>query len=70
MKLYLRTILLSSGMFAAAIYLFHILIGGFLWKGYSYLQQPISDLTVTDAPNSGLMQLLTGIYVVIISKFK
>ncbi|MDF1548886.1 MAG: DUF998 domain-containing protein [Bacteroidales bacterium] len=62
MKSYLRTILLSSGMLAVVIYLLHILIGGFLWKGYCHLQQPISDLTATSAPNSGLMQLLTGIY--------
>lgn len=62
MKRNLRTILLSSGMLAVAIYLLHILIGGFLWKGYSHLQQPISDLTATGAPNRFLLLLFTNIY--------
>ncbi len=62
MKRYLRTILLSSGMLAVVIYLLHILLGGFLWKGYSHLQQPISDLTATGAPNRFLLLLFTNIY--------
>ena len=62
MKQYLRTILLSSGMLAVVIYLLHILIGGYLWKTYSHLQQPISDLTATGAPNRFLLLLFTNIY--------
>lgn len=62
MKSYLRTILLSSGMLAVVIYLLHILIGGYLWKTYSHLQQPISDLTATGAPNRFLLLLFTNIY--------
>jgi hypothetical protein len=62
MKQYLRPILLSSGMLAVVIYLLHILIGGYLWKTYSHLQQPISDLTATGAPNRFLLLLLTNIY--------
>jgi len=62
MKRYFRTTLLSSGMLAVVIYLLHILIGGILWKTYSHLQQPISDLTVTGAPNRFLLLLFTNIY--------
>jgi len=62
MKRYLRTILLSSGMLAVVIYLLHVLIGGYLWKTYSHLQQPISDLTATGAPNRSLLLLFTNIY--------
>ena len=62
MKLYLRKILLSSGMLAVVIYLLHILLGGYLWKTYSHLQQPISDLTATGAPNRSLLVLFTNIY--------
>jgi hypothetical protein len=62
MKRYLRTILLSSGMLAVVIYLLHVLIGGYLWKTYSHLQQPISDLTATGAPNRFLLLLFTNIY--------
>jgi len=62
MKLNLRTILLSSGMLAVVIYLLHVLLGGYLWKTYSHLQQPISDLTATGAPNRFLLLLFTNIY--------
>jgi len=62
MKRHLRAILLSSGMLAVVIYVLHILIGGYLWKTYSHLQQPISDLTATGAPNRFLMLLFTNIY--------
>jgi predicted membrane channel-forming protein YqfA (hemolysin III family) len=62
MKPYCRTILLSSGMLAVVIYLLHILIGGILWRTYNHLQQPISDLTATGAPNRFLLLLFTNIY--------
>jgi hypothetical protein len=62
MKRYLRSILLSAGMLAVVIYLLHILIGGYLWKTYSHLQQPISDLTATGAPNRFLLLMFTNIY--------
>ena len=62
MKLNLRTVLLSTGMLAVVIYLLHVLIGGFLWKTYSHLQQPISDLTATGAPNRFLLLLFTNTY--------
>jgi len=62
MKRYIRTILLSSGMLAVVIYLLHILLGGLLWQGYSHLQQPISDLTATGAPNRFLLLMFTNIY--------
>lgn len=59
---YLKTFLLSSGMLAVIIYFLHILIGGYLWKTYSHLQQPISDLTATGAPNRLFLLLFTNIY--------
>jgi hypothetical protein len=62
MKRHFRTILLSTGMLAVVIYLLHILIGGYLWKTFSHLQQPISDLTATGAPNRTLLLLFTNIY--------
>jgi len=62
MKGNLRTILLSSGMLAVVIYLLHILLGGYFWKTYSHLQQPISDLTATGAPNRFLLLMFTNIY--------
>jgi len=62
MKHYLKTLLLSSGMLAVVIYLLHVLIGGYLWVTYSHLQQPISDLTATGAPDRSLLLLFTNVY--------
>lgn len=62
MKRNLKTILLSTGILAVVIYFLHILIGGYLWKTYSHLQQPISDLTASGAPNRSLLLLFTNIY--------
>ncbi len=62
MKLSLSDVLMFSGVLAIAFYVLHIVIGGIKWKGYSHLQQPISDLTASGAPNRNLMLTLTTIY--------
>jgi hypothetical protein len=54
--------LLRTGMLAVPVYVLHVLLGGFLWKDYSHLQQPISDLTAIGAPSRTLMLNLTSIY--------
>lgn len=33
------------GAIAVFLYVFHVLLGGWLWEGYRHLHQPISDLT-------------------------
>jgi|GEM_PF-370264 len=58
----LRTVLLSLGMAAVFVYVLHIILGGILWPEYSQLQQPISDLTATGAPNRHLLLVLTTTY--------
>ncbi|MGB4843200.1 MAG: DUF998 domain-containing protein, partial [Ferruginibacter sp.] len=40
----------------------HVILGGILWHGYSHLQQPISDLTATGAPDRNLLLFLTNVY--------
>ncbi len=62
MKLLLGDLLMLSGMLAIVFYVVHVVIGGIKWKGYSHLQQPISDLTATGAPNRNLILSLTAIY--------
>jgi hypothetical protein len=62
MKLSFSDVLMLSGMFAIVFYVMHVVIGGIKWKGYSHLQQPISDLTATGAPNRHLMLTLSTIY--------
>jgi len=62
MNLLSGDILMLSGMLAILFYLLHVVVGGIKWKGYSHLQQPISDLTATGAPNRTLMLTFTTIY--------
>lgn len=62
MKRFFSTLLLSFGMLAVVMYLLHVVIGGYLWETYSHLQQPISDLTATGAPDRALMLLFTNTY--------
>lgn len=62
MKLLSGDLLMFSGMLSILFYVLHVVIGGIKWKGYSHLQQPISDLTATGAPDRNLMLSLTTIY--------
>jgi hypothetical protein len=62
MTLLVSGFLMLSGTLAIVFYILHVVIGGIKWKGYSHLQQPISDLTATGAPNRILMLTLTTIY--------
>jgi len=62
MNLIVNQALMLSGMLSVVFYVLHVVIGGIKWKGYSHLQQPISDLTATGAPNRNLMLSLTTIY--------
>jgi len=51
-----------SGMLAPVFYALHIVLGGFLWQGYSQIRQPISDLTATGAPDRLLLQGILYVY--------
>jgi hypothetical membrane protein len=62
MKKTTTKILMSSGMLAVIFYAIHVIYGGLLWKGYSHLHQPISDLTAIGAPDRVLMQTFTTTY--------
>jgi hypothetical protein len=62
MKLYFTQALMLSGVLAIVFYVLHVIIGGIKWKGYSHLQQPVSDLTAAGAPNRALMLMLTTVY--------
>lgn len=57
-----KKILMMSGMIAVGFYVLHVVTGGLLWHGYSHLQQPISDLTASGAPNRSLLQIFTILY--------
>lgn len=52
----------ASGMVAVCFYAVHVVLGGWLWSGYSHLQQPISDLTATGAPDRKVLLVFTNLY--------
>lgn len=56
------SLLRMSGMVSVFFYTLHVVLGGMLWKGYNHLQQPISDLTATGAPNRALLQIIATLY--------
>lgn len=53
---------LMFGIVAPLVYLAHIIIGSILWKEYSNVLQPISDLTATNAPNQHLLTIYTTLF--------
>lgn len=50
------------GAFGVLLYVLHVVLGGWLWEGYSHLQQPISDLTAQGAPDRALLTAITVLY--------
>lgn len=54
--------LVISGAVAVVLYVIHVVVGGFLWEGYSHLHQPISDLTARGAPDRELLGIVTFLY--------
>jgi hypothetical membrane protein len=54
--------LTGLGMLGVALYVLHVILGGFLWKGYNHLMQPISDLTGSGAPDKALLSIITLCY--------
>ncbi len=50
------------GMVGVILYILHTVLGGLLWRGYSHLMQPISDLTASGAPNKPLLDVIILFY--------
>lgn len=51
----MRKKLFVAGIISPVIYVLYVIIGGMLWKGYSQIKQPISDLSAKGAPNLGML---------------
>ena len=51
-----------SGAVGVIFYNAHVVIGGFLWDGYSHVRQTISELTAKGAPNADFLRILTSVY--------
>lgn len=54
--------LTGLGMLGVGLYVLHVVLGGFLWKGYDHLMQPISDLTASGAPDKDMLGVITLLY--------
>lgn len=52
------------GLVSVAAYVLHVVLGGFLWKGYDHLQQSISSLTGVDGPNRDLLNNILLFYAI------
>lgn len=50
------------GAIAVFFYVFHVLLGGWLWGDYRHLHQPISDLTAQGAPDRRILTAITFLY--------
>lgn len=50
------------GMLGPAIYVFAVVLGGFLWPQYSHIAQPVSDLLANGSPNKTLLDLIMVVY--------
>lgn len=55
-------ILSLCGIIGVAFYTLHVVLGGFLWQGYSHMSQAISELTGEGAPNAQMLRTLTTVY--------
>jgi hypothetical protein len=51
-------------MVAVAAYVLHVVLGGFLWQGYTHLHQSISSLTGVDGPNRELLNNILLAYAI------
>jgi hypothetical protein len=50
------------GALAPVVYLIAVLVGGYLWQGYSHYGETVSTLTSAGAPNQAVMVPLFAIY--------
>jgi hypothetical protein len=55
-------LLMLSGILAPIVDVIAIVLGGILWKEYSHLSQPVSDLLARNAPNKALLDPIFGVY--------
>ncbi len=54
--------LLLCGAWASGVYVLTVILGGFLWAGYSHIEQPVSDLIAAGAPNKPLLDSFFALY--------
>jgi len=50
------------GALAPFLYLVAVIVGGFLWSGYSHYSETVSTLTSSGAPNQIILTPLFGVY--------
>jgi hypothetical protein len=55
-------LLMLSGILAPIVDIFAVVLGGILWKEYSHLAQPVSDLLARNAPTKAMLDPIFGVY--------
>ena len=69
MKKLPEKILLICGIFSSLLYFATDILGSVLWKGYSFISQPISDLAAVGSPVRFLTAPLFIVYAVLLIAF-
>ncbi len=65
----MQKVLLICGILSSLLYVGTDILGGMLWKGYSFISQPISELAAIGAPVRSLTTPLFTIYAVLLIAF-
>jgi hypothetical protein len=68
-KVLLKQVLLVCGIFSSLVYAGADILGGVLWKGYSFTSQPVSDLSAIGAPSRPFVVPLLILYDVLFLAF-
>lgn len=64
-----RKILLMCGILSSLLYFITDMIGGMLWQGYSFIDQPISALAAVGSPVAGITSPLFFVYGLLLLAF-
>ena len=64
-KILLKKVLLICGILYSLLYVATDIVAGMLWKGYSFTDQAISELSAIGAPTRPLLAPLLTIYIVL-----
>ncbi len=68
-KVRLEKVLLVCGVLSSLLYVGTDILAGMLWKGYSFIDQAISELSAIGAPTRPLVAPLLAIYIVLLLAF-
>jgi hypothetical protein len=65
----MHKLLMWAGAAGPLVYVIALVLGGWLWPGYSHIRQPVSDLIGQGAPNKAFLDVLFAIYNLLVLGF-